>query len=179
MQLRMKRLIIILISFMLFGFKPQDNPFFEQIAFNLYHSEIIEAYPVDKKVRVFESSFDFHPDIFWFNTPKCLEGIIWKNNEQFQSMSTELTIDNLINASYLDYTGIDKKKFKVKKNGKGSYPKLFVSRPHIEEGDDKRIFVNIYEEHSQLFTVIYHIEFDSAGSIIDWCRSENQRIVIS
>jgi len=149
---------------------------FEQKAFDLYKTEILDSFPVNKKIKIYQYAFDFRPNVFWFSTPNCLENIVWKNNKQFEEISLykekKIGFD-----SKLDFSKIDKKQFKVKLNGKGNFPKLFISSPHIEKGDDKRIFINLYEKHSERKEYIYHIEFNQDQKIINWCRTEHYTII--
>lgn len=159
------------------AFSQTDKLYYEQKAFDLYQNEILDSFPVNKKIKIYQHAFDFHPKAFRFSIPNCLENIVWKNNEQFEEMTTykERKIDF---DSSLDFSKINKKQFKIKINGKGNFPKLLISSPHIEKGNNKRIFINLYEKHSERKEYIYHIEFNINGKIINWCRSEYYEIII-
>lgn len=164
-----------------FGFAQENTPFYEQIAFDKYRSEIIDSFPVKKRIKVYKYAFDFQPTLFWFNTPSCLSNIVWKSNDQFQPIKeyidSQLNIDS--NRFELDFSDLDKKQFKIKKFGRGKYPKLFISPPYRENGYDERIFINIYEKHSERKEVIYHLEFDKSGKIKNWCQSVSESIIIA
>ena len=171
----LKRTVVILILLISeLGFSQKNKPFFEQIAFDLYRTEIIDSFPVKKQIKVYKYAFDFQPTLFWFFTPSCLSNIVWKSNDQFlpikEYTDSQQNIDS--NRFELDFSDLDKKQFKIKKFGKGNYPKLFISPPYKETGNDERIFINIYEKHSEKKEVIYHLEFDKNGIIINWCRSK-------
>jgi len=157
-----------------------STPFYEQIAFDLYRTEIIHSFPVKKRIKVYKYAFDFQPTLFWFYTPSCLSNIVWKSNDQFQPIkeytTSQLKIDS--NRFELDFSDLDKKKFKIKKFGKGSYPKLFISPPY-KENENERVFINIYEKHSERKEVIYHLEFDKTGVIKNWCQSISESIIVA
>ena len=169
-----KTIIILFLLISELGFTQTETPFYEQIAFDKYRSEIIDSFPVKKRIKVYKYAFDFQPTLFWFYTPSCLSNIIWKSNDQFQPIKeyTDSQLNINSNRFELDFSDLDKKQFKIKKFGKGSYPKLFISPPYIENGNDDRIFINIYEKHSEKNEFIYHFEFDKNGIIINWCRSK-------
>lgn len=152
------------------GISQSDFPFYEQIAFDFYQSIIIDSFPTKKKVKVYPYAFDFQPDYFAFSNPSCL-GITWENNEQFEPL--ELYVESQIKIDSerfeLDFSDIDKKIFKIKKRGKGNYPRLYITAPHTEKNGTEQVFVNIHETHKYLW-VTYHFEFNDKGGIIDWCR---------
>lgn len=171
-------ILIILISGL--GFAQEETPFYEQIAFDKYRSEIIDSFPVKKKVKVYKYVFDFQPTLFWFSTPSCLSNIVRKSNEQFQPIKDYIDSQRNFDSNRfeLDLSDLDKKQFKIKKSGRGNYPKLFISPPYKENGNDERIFVNIYEKHSERKEIIYHLEFDKSGMIQDWCYSISETIIL-
>lgn len=177
----MKRTIVILFL-LINGFaNSQENiPFYEQIAFDKYRSEIIDSFPVKKRVKVYRYASEFHPILFWFYTPRCLSNIVWKSNNQFQPIEEYLDTQWSLNSKLfeLNLNGLDKKQFKIKKLGKGNYPKLFISPPYRENGNDERIFINLYEKHSKKKEVIYHLEFHRSGKIKDWCRSVSEEMIM-
>ena len=165
---------IILLTFLLncgIGISQTEFPFYEQIAFDFYQTKLIDSFPTKRKVKVYPYVLDFHPDYFVFHNPSCL-GIKWKNNKQFEPLAeyieTQMQFDS--NRFELDFSNIDKKKFKVKKREKGSYPRLHITAPHKEIDGTERIFVNIHETHEHLW-ISYHLEFNENGEIIDWCRN--------
>lgn len=165
---------IILLTFLLncgIGISQTEFPFYEQIAFDFYQSTLIDSFPTKKKVKVYPFVLDFQPDYFVFNNPSCL-GIKWRSNEQFEPIKdyveSQMNIDS--DRFELDFSKLDKKKFKVKKRGKGSYPRLHITAPHKEIDGTERIFVNIHETHEYLW-ISYHLEFNENGEIINWCRN--------
>lgn len=119
---------------------------------------------------------DFHPSGYVFSNPGCL-GINWKSNNQFKEIDsyvdTQLDIDS--DRFELDFSNLDKKKFKVKKRREGSYPRLHITVPHKEINGTERIFVNIHETHQEIYFT-YHLEFNDKGEIIDWCKEMNEII---
>jgi len=161
------------------GFTQTNTSFYEQVAFDLYRTEIIDSFPVKKRIKVYK--YSFQPTLFYFFTPSCLTNIVWKSNDQFQPIKeyteSQWNIDS--NRFELDFSNLDKKQFKIKKIGRGSYPKLFISPPYKENKNDERIFVNIYEKHSERKEVIYHIEFNKSGEIINWCQSVSESIIVA
>ena len=118
----------------------------------------------------------FQPNYFVFSNPICL-GIKWKNNEQFEPLESYVESQRQIDSKRfeLDFTELDKKKFKIKKRGKGNYPRLHITAPHREKRGTERIFVNIHETHENIY-VTYHIEFNDKGEIIDWCKEMDEII---
>lgn len=162
------------------GFAQKNMPFYEQIAFDHYSTTIIDSFPVKKRIKVYMYAFDFQPILFYFYTPRCLTDIVWKSNSQFQPfkkyVERQWNIDS--NLFKLDFSNLNKKQFKIKKNGKGTYPKLFISPPYKEKENDDRIFVNIYEKHNKRKEVIYHLELNQFGIIKNWCQSVSETIII-
>jgi hypothetical protein len=171
----MRRVLIILFFLISeFAFTQTVTPFFEQIAFDLYRSEIIDSFPVKKRIRIFPSFFDFQSTEFSFLTPNCFNKVAWTNPDHIQQIKEYKKNQHSIDSNYkeLDFTDLNKKQFKIKKNGKGSYPKLFISVPHEDVKKPNRILVNIYEKHSKRKTVIYHLLLDKNGDLKEWCRQE-------
>ena len=158
------------------GISQTEFPFYEQIAFDFYQSKLIDSFPTKKKVKVYPYVFDFQPDYFVFSNPNCL-GIKWKNNEQFLPLESYVESQRKIDSERfeLDFSDLDKKKFKIKKRGKGNYPRLHITAPHKEKNGTERVFVNIHETHENIY-VTYHIEFNDKGKIIDWCREMDEII---
>ena len=171
-----KALLLIFLLNCGIGIAQTEFPFYEQIAFDFYQSKLIDSFPTKKKVKVYKYATEFHTGLFSlhniFTTPICLNDIVWKSNDQFKVIETYAISQMQIESKLfeLDLSNLDRKKFKIKKNGKGSFPKLFISPPNKEDNGTDRIFVNIYEKHSEK-TVNYHFEFNKTGDIIDWCRT--------
>ncbi|NKI33479.1 hypothetical protein [Croceivirga thetidis] len=172
---------IILLTFLLqygFGISQTEFPFYEQIALDFYRSKLVDSFPTKKKIKVYPYLHDFQANYFVFINPSCL-GINWKNNAQFEPLKeyveSQIRIDS--ERFELDFSNLDKKKFKVKKRGEGNYPRLHITAPHKEIRGSERIFVNIYETHQYLY-VTYHLEFDRYGQILDWCRTYDEVVLI-
>jgi hypothetical protein len=170
-------LLIFLLNFGI-GNAQTEFPFYEQIAFDFYQSKIIDSFPTKKKVKVYPYVIDFHPSGNVFSNPTCL-GVVWKSNEQFKEMESYVESQHQIDSDRfeLDFSNLDKKKFKVKKRGKGSDPRLYITPPNIEKNGNERIFVNIYETYESKY-VTYYFEFNDKGNIINWCREMNEIIRI-
>ena len=168
-------LLIFLLNFGI-GIAQTEFPFYEQIAFDFYQSKLIDSFPTKKKVKVYPYVMDFHPSRGNFYRPNCL-GIDWKKSNPFKEIKeyveSQLQIDS--DRFELDFSNLDKKKFKVKKRGKGNYPRLHITAPNKEIDRTERIFVNIHETHEYLY-VTYHLEFNDKGELIDWCRTYDEVI---
>ncbi|MEM6803034.1 MAG: hypothetical protein AAF696_16635 [Bacteroidota bacterium] len=170
----MKHILTALITLTcIVGFAQTDEPFYEQKAFDLYKTDILRAFPVKKRIIMYKDEGDFHPEIYWLYTPDCLSNIVWKSNDQFVPMEAYIKEQRRYDSRLreLDVSHLNKRQFKLKEFKKGGYPKLFISPPHLEQGNEERVFVNIYEKHSERETIIYHIEFNRMGEMVDWCRS--------
>ncbi|EAQ41251.1 hypothetical protein [Polaribacter sp. MED152] len=182
--MKKKILLIFLLNFG-FGFgigigiAQTEFPFYEQIAFDFYQSKIINSFPTKRKVKVYPYVIDFHPTGNVFSNPTCL-GIVWKSNEQFKEIESYVESQHKIDSDRfeLDFSNLNKKKFRIKKRGKGSHPRLYITPPNIEKNENERIFVNIYETYESKY-VIYHFEFNDKGNIINWCREMNEIIRIN
>ncbi len=179
----MKKIIFILsILISCNCYSQTDKIFYEQKAFDFYRFEILDSFPVSKKIKVYQSVFDshHHPFIVGFVTPDCLDNISWKNNNQFSELKSYTVNQGNLNPEItkLNFQDLDKIQFKIKKFGRGNYPKLFISSPHIENENYDRVFVNVYENHSTAKDVIYHLEFNKKGQIINWCRTVSEVIII-
>ena len=171
-----KNLLFILLINCGIGIAQTEFPFYEQIAFDLYQSKLIDSFPTKKKVKVYPYVMNFHPSGNAFSYPNCL-GIIWKSGEQFEKIESYVKSQYNIDSERfeLDFTKLNKKKFKIKKRGKGSYPRLNITAPHKEKNGSERIFVNIHEIHKKIY-VTYHFEFNEKGKIINWCKEMNEII---
>jgi len=170
--------LIFLLNFGI-GNAQTEFPFYEQIAFEFYQSTIIDSFPTKKKVKVYPYVMDFHPSGNVFSNPTCL-GIVWKNNEQFKEMESYLESQHQIDSDRfeLDFSNLDKKMFKIKKRGKGNYPRLYITEPNKEiNGKEERVFLNIHENY-EYKNIVYHLEFNEQGQIIDWCKKVNEIIKV-
>ncbi|MEO5788082.1 hypothetical protein [Gelidibacter sp.] len=173
----MKKVILLILMLNCgIGFAQKDFPFFEQIAFDFYRTKLLDSFPIQKKIKVFPYVNQFHTS--GISNPICL-GIDWKNNNQFQELDSytksQYNIDS--NRYELDFRDLDKRKFKIKRNGNGNFPKLYISPPNTEGIGTDKIYVDINEAHKNK-TVIYHFEFNKKGEIKDWCKEVNEIIRI-
>jgi hypothetical protein len=169
-------IFLILLLFYGIGIAQTEFPFYEQIAFDFYQSKLIDSFPTKKKMKVYPYVVNFHPSGNAFSYPNCL-GITWKSGEQFERIETyEKSQYNIESERFeLDFTKLNKKKFKIKKRGKGNYPRLHITAPHKEKNGTERIFVNIHETHKYIY-ITYHFEFNQEGKIINWCKEMNEII---
>jgi hypothetical protein len=160
-------LLLVFISiYSSFCIAQSDEPFYEQIAFEFYCSEILAKSDIDVRLKI-------NGDLNYVNyiSTDCLkEKII---NEKNFTIKPKNNFDTL----FLELKNINKKKFKIVKKintntNKENY--LLVSRSLEVEN---RIFVIINEMvnvNGRGFT----FEFDLAGNIIDWCQSSKSVFLI-
>ncbi|WP_299549950.1 hypothetical protein [Seonamhaeicola sp.] len=173
---------VILLTFLInctIGVSQTKYPFYEQIAFDFYKATIIDSFPSKKKIKVYPYVTDFHLSGYVFSNPRCL-GITWKSNKQFKEIEDYVENQWHIDSDKfeLDFSNLDKKKFKIKRSGKGNYPRLFITAPNKEiNGTSARIFVNIHENY-EYQNIIYHLEFNENGQIKNWCRTVNEIVRI-
>lgn len=143
-----------------------EEPFYEQIAFEFYCSEILEKSDIDVRLKI-------NGNLNYVNyiSADCLkEKII---NEKNFTIKPKNNFDTL----FLELKNINKEKFKIVKKintntNKENY--LLVSKSLEVEN---RIFVIINEMvnvNGRGFT----FEFDSGGNIIDWCQSSKSVFLI-
>ncbi|MBM1106958.1 hypothetical protein JQC67_12475 [Aurantibacter crassamenti] len=159
------------------GFAQSELPFFEQSAFDFYRMEILKINPVKKRISVYRYYMDFQDSNRYFAEGECLENPVFKN--QIKKVDETAYGQNNIDSDKfeLDFSKMDKKQFKIRKNGRGSYPKLFISYPMVSVKNPKRFFINVYENYERRANN-YHIELDDKGKVIDWCNSYHETIVI-
>ncbi len=141
------------------GLSQNKVPFFEQIAFDFYRTEILVQNPVKKKIKVYSKirPSKLTEDLYWY--PRCLK--------KFKTEEYDNSKHNVSNKSELNLNNINKTKFKIKKYGKGTYPKLYVSQSLLFSHN--RILVRI-EERYKWEGNYYYIELDSDGKVTDWCK---------
>lgn len=143
-----------------------DEPFYEQIAFEFYCSEILEKSDIDVRLKI-NGNLNY---VNYINADCLRVKIINEKNFTFKPK-------NKFDTLFLELKNLNKKKFKIVKKintntNKENY--LLVSRSLEFEN---RIFVIINEMvnvNGRGFT----FEFDSAGNIIDWCQSSKSVFLI-
>ena len=139
------------------GYAQTDKPDFAQIAFDFYQTEIQLKYPVKKRINVWKELRTATSDPFWH--PRCLEG--------YKLNGIDSLNEKISDRTNLDLSNLDKSKFKIKPNGKGNTPIVFINKPFTIKG--LNIFVNITELKKDRVN-IYHVEIDKNGRILDWCK---------
>ena len=172
--------IMLLCTFLDFQSEAQTNLFYEQIAFDYYSTVIIDSFPASKRIRINEFVVDIHPNIAYQDIAKCsLPNINRADYELIVVGKYEANqLDIGGNQFRLDLTGIDNKKFKVKSNGIGNYPKIKISLPVYHPLDTNTTLVTVYEHLSILKSNIYTLNINEAGEITSWCREERQYIQV-
>jgi hypothetical protein len=141
------------------GFSQSETPFYEQIAFDFYRTEILPENPESKKIKIYKKLLTFPEAKTFFWVPRCIT--------DFEITKTTKLKFNLSKKSKLNLVGLNDKIFKIKKYGKGAYPKLYVSESISNK--QNRIIVNIHilyksSNHN------YRIELNKYGKIITWCE---------
>ncbi|MET1259888.1 hypothetical protein ABV409_11110 [Flagellimonas sp. DF-77] len=176
----MKKGILILVVWILgtiFGLAQTELPFFEQIAFDFYGQEILKNHPVKKRISVYRFYSDFQKGGTYIPNGKCFEKPIFEN-QTIEVDKTTYEQDNIDSGKFeLDFSQLDKKQFKIRRNGRGSYPKLFMSYPLASKKEPNRFFVNVSESYDRL-VIIYHLEINKTGKVVDWCKSQHETIVV-
>ena len=159
------------------GFAQTELPFFEQSAFDFYAKEILKENPVKKRISIYRYYLDFQINNSYLPNDDCLEKPIFQN----QIMEVDRVTygqDNIDSDKFeMDLSKLDKKQFKIRKNGRGSYPKLFLSYPMVSKKEPNRFFVNISESYDRLVN-IYLVEMDYKGEVIDWCKTYHETIIV-
>ena len=159
------------------GFAQSDLPFFEQSAFDFYAKEILKENPVKKRISIYKYYLDFQKGGDYLPSGECFKKPIFKN--QITEVDEEVYGQNNIDSDKfeMNLSKLDKKQFKIRRNGRGSYPKLFLSYPMVSKTEPSRFFVNVSESYDRLVN-IYHIEIDKNGEVIDWCKTHHETIVV-
>ncbi|MBT32277.1 MAG: hypothetical protein CMO01_21655 [Thalassobius sp.] len=173
-KLYISTLGIILISSLCFA--QQKEPFYEQLVFDFYKTQILKAYPVDKRINICGYVAELHSI---FNIPQCSENIYFGRDKNFEELQPYITEQLSIDSQHfeIDLSQVDKQQFRIKKMYGNKLPKLQITSPHIinEKGD--RVYVNIYEEHKDKF-VTYHLELNKQGEILNWCRTVALKMIV-
>ena len=67
----------------------------------------------------------------------------------------------------MDLSNLDQSKYRIKSDGKGNTPVVFVNKPFTIKG--LSIIINVTELHKH-YVNIYHIEMDENGRILDCAK---------
>ncbi|MCX2745629.1 hypothetical protein OO013_17235 [Mangrovivirga sp. M17] len=174
-----KLLAIVFITINMIGFAQSDSIFYEQLAFDFYRTKIIKSFQTKKRIKVYKYFHEFQSSNIHFSIGDCLSNSDNNKKDRFHPLKDyrDSQLNYKSNRFKLDLSNLDKQTFKIKKSGRGSYPKLFISAPHIKYKNFSRVYVNIYERHSKYKTIIYHIEFDEFGNIMNWCKSNFELMI--
>ena len=160
-----------------FGQAQTKLPFFEQIAFDFYGQEILKIHPVKKRISVYRYYSDFQNGGTYFPNVECLKKPIFENQTD-EVDKTTYGQDSIDSEKFeIDLSQLDKTQFKIRRNGRGSYPRLFISYPVVSKKEPNRFFVNVSESYERLVN-IYHLEIDRTGKVVDWCKSYRETIVV-
>ena len=166
-------------------FSQTDIPFYEQIAFEFFQNDILTKNPIDKKMSVYNElkpiinldmltlSLSHYNGLFnnpfWY--PKCNKFF----NDAFKLVSKEKNWNNIKNnlsgKKILDFSKLNKIDFKIKKYGKGKYPRLYIDQSVtviVSEIELTIVNVNLIERYSG---IIYHIQIDKNGKVTYWCQT--------
>jgi len=168
----------IAITFMILGFNlgfsQVELPFFEQIAFDFYKDSIVIKYPSEKKIRIAKYAVDLHPNYYRFQADECLTGefLDEKTNLQILSSYAEKETNFDFYNQLMNYDGINKKQFRIRKSKTERYPYLRISKPYHKKNDFEAYFVNIIEYHKK-WSIEYFLRIDKNGKIIKWCRDKD------
>ncbi len=166
------------------GIAQNEMPFYEQIAFEFYQTEILTKNPIDKKLTLFSElkpsinldmvkfSFTHNNGIvenpFWY--PKCNDDFNNEFNKTYKNKYWSNLKNNLSNKNNLDLSKLDQNQFSIKKYGKGKFPRLYIDQS-ISILDSKLTIVNVNLIKRDSGT-IYHIQIDKNGKVTDWCKTE-------
>ncbi len=164
---------ILLVYISSFG---QEKPFFEQKAFDFYKTTIIDSFPVKKKIRVYKYFFDFHGgiEIDFFDSTCSKKGIKFEEMKDYTREQWKTTSKNF----EIDYSKIDRSKFKIKKRVRNKYPRMFITAPHREINNNNKVFINIHIEESLYFKSIFQLELNNSGKVLNWCRDNFETVII-
>jgi hypothetical protein len=136
-----------------FQYARQQTVQFEQIAFEYYLSELADK---DLKGTLWTELYYFAESLFWH--PRCLEDFKIESNDKVSS--------NVSGLSELELSP-EEKRLKIKPFKKGKYPRIFSTTSFSNYPNQH--FVNIVENHKD-GGIIYHIEMDDQGEIVNWCQ---------
>ena len=154
------------------GFSQVEVPLFEQIAFDFYKDTILEKHPSEKKIRIAKYAVDLYPNHSRFQVGECLIGefLDEKTNLEVLSYYAEKQTDFDFYSRLMNYDGINKKQFRIKKSKTESYPYLRISMPYHKKDVIDGLFVTISEYHKKK-EIIYYLLLDRNGVIKNWCQN--------
>ncbi len=166
------------------GISQTESPHYEQIAFEFFQEEILTENLTNKKVTVYKelkpvinldstslsiSQHQKNYNPFWF--PKCNKLFTEAFQLLYKEQKTNSIKNNISGEKHLNLSRISEANFKIKKYGKGKYPKLFVDQSvTIIVKDIELTIVNI-SLIEKFKGTIYHIQIDKNGKVKKWCQT--------
>ena len=148
-----------------------ELPFYEQIAFDFYKDSIKPNFPVKKRLKISKDVNDLHPAYTHFWVPRCLTGSYLEKgkdlevfeNYVFDQMNFESPI------RIMNYEGLSRKEFRIKKRRPNSYPFLNISPPYHKKNNLDEFYVTISEHYYDEIVYCYLL-LDEKGHVKNWCR---------
>lgn len=131
----------------------QGIPDYEQIAYDFYKETILTKYPKQKIVTVWT---ELYKDFTRFDYPRCLDfKLITGGSLNLNSSKRDQLIVN------------DNKRFRIRKNLKGPYPRVFSTVSYSTKiGQHIVTITEIYKHH----LITYFVEMNNSGTVINWCK---------
>jgi hypothetical protein len=151
-----KFLLFAICLFIRINLYSQANTFdLESKAFEFFKETILNKYPVKRKMTLWVDLERAKNDPYWY--PRCLE--------KFKPEDSIIEVRHPTGRiSLKDY---DKDKFRIKSNGRGRLPVLFVNGAFTSKGLNPIVNITVLQKDH---VDIYHMEFNQEGKIIDWCK---------
>ena len=170
----MKKITLILLILRFSStFGQKETPFFEQIAFDLYKTEIIKKFPAKGKVKISKYTTDLHDIHFIFYVNECLKGKYLSEKKELikyeDYASRQLDLNSL--KKEISFDGLNKKEFKIKKRKTESIPYLRISQPYHEKNNFEDFYVNILEFYDT-WVITYFVLIDKNGKVKSWCQEK-------
>jgi hypothetical protein len=149
-------------------------PLYQQFAFDFFNRNADEMLPSGRmrKIAVRRQFEIFYGNQHYANTCIDIESKSYQDSI-FSENYAKFLVGNLQYYG-LDFSDLDKSKFKIRRENKYHYPRMTISPPD-KYGD--RIFLEIDLERSSQTGTFYVIEMNQLGVVVDWC-SESYEIVI-
>ncbi len=132
----------------------QDNILYEQIAFDFYKDKILKDNP-PKKTLTLWTDLEAKDYLFW--APSCLPEFRLKAEDNVKTNSSGRTTIECQSD----------KRFKTKKLGTGTYPRVYLTVSFSTKPDQHIVTVVEIYEHGG---ITYHIEMDETGKVKNWCK---------